>query len=289
MALPVNTFGSFDAVGNREDLSDAIYDISPMETPFVSNIPRVRAYAVSHEWQTDALAAATTQAYLEGDDATADAAIATVRLANETHIFRRVISVSGTQRAVRSAGRADEYEYQLGKRGREIKRNIEKALLGVQGRNAPASSATARQLAGVATWLSTNKIQAASSTTPGAGATMDIATTLVATSVAVLKAQVDTIIQQVWTAGGDPGTIMASGPTKAFMSDMVGIATLYRDVPSKMQAQIIAGADHYVSNFGNHDIVPTGSCLSAPRRQPVTRPTSTCWTWSSGRWPNCAA
>lgn len=90
--------------------------ISPMETPFVSGISRTRATAVTHEWQTDSLAAAATNnAQLEGDDATADAHSATVRLSNVTQIFRKVISVSRTQRRVMSAGRADEYEYQLAK------------------------------------------------------------------------------------------------------------------------------------------------------------------------------
>ena len=89
MALPNNTFTTFDAVGIREDLSDVIYDISPTETPFASSLARVAATATTHEWQTDSLAAATVQAYLEGDDATADARIATSRPNNDTQIFRR--------------------------------------------------------------------------------------------------------------------------------------------------------------------------------------------------------
>lgn len=49
MALPGNTFTQYDAIGNREDLSDIIYDISPMETPFASGISRTSASAVTHE------------------------------------------------------------------------------------------------------------------------------------------------------------------------------------------------------------------------------------------------
>lgn len=258
MALPVNTFTSFDAAGNREDLSDAIYDITPTETPFASNIARVDATATNHEWQTDALAGATVQAYLEGDDATADAASATTRLGNETHIFRRVISVTGTQRAVRSAGRADEYEYQLAKRGREIKRNVEKALLGTQGRGNATTTATARQLGGVATWLATNKVLFGStSTTPGAGTSMVIGNAAVTiTTFTQLQGPLNTVIQQVWTAGGDPGIVMTNAATKQRVSSFTGIATLYRDVPADQQGRIVAGADWYTSDFGNHAIVP---------------------------------
>jgi len=125
MALPGNTFTQYDAIGNREDLSDVIYNISPTETPFSSGIPRTGASAVTHEWQTDSLAAANTaNAQLEGDDATGDTLSPTTRLSNQCQILRKVVVVSGTQRAVKTAGRADELEYQVAKSGRELKRYI---------------------------------------------------------------------------------------------------------------------------------------------------------------------
>lgn len=48
MATPANTFSTYDAIGNREDLSDVIYDISPMETPFMSSIAKNTASATNH-------------------------------------------------------------------------------------------------------------------------------------------------------------------------------------------------------------------------------------------------
>ena len=256
MALPVATFTSFDAIGNREDLSDAIWDITPTETPFGSNISRVDATATNHEWQTDSLPDATIQAYLEGDDATADARTPTSRPGNRTQIFRRVISVTGTQRAVRSAGRADEYEYQLAKEGRVLKRNIEYTLLGTQGQDA-GQTGTARELGGVATWLSTNLVQLGStSTTPGGGADIVIGNAAVTLTIAQFQTRLDTVIQQVWTSGGDPGIIMMGAGTKGWVRDLTGIATLYRDVPADAQGRIVAGADWYTSSFGNHAFVP---------------------------------
>ena len=38
MAQLSNTFETYDAVGNREDLQNVIYDISPTDTPFMSSI-----------------------------------------------------------------------------------------------------------------------------------------------------------------------------------------------------------------------------------------------------------
>ena len=77
MAAPTGTFQTYQAVGDREDLADMIYDISPTETPFMSNASRGKAYNTFHEWQTDSLAAATADNItIEGDDATTNTASA---------------------------------------------------------------------------------------------------------------------------------------------------------------------------------------------------------------------
>jgi hypothetical protein len=255
MALPDQTFTQYDAIGNREDLSDIIYDISPTETPFVSGISRTSASAVTHEWQTDSLAAANTaNAALEGDDATGATLVATTRLNNVCQILQKTVVVSGTQRAVNTAGRADELEYQVAKAGRELKRDAEAIALSDHGK-VTGSTATARNMGGIETWLASNKVQAATSTTPGGGTAMVIGDATAYTAGA-LKTAIDTVIQQCWTSGGDPTVIMVPGAGKVTASNMTGIATLYRDVPAKSQGQIIGGADVYVSNFGNHTIVP---------------------------------
>src|SRR3954451_8698759 len=91
MALPTNTFATYEAIGNREDLSDVIYRIDPTDTPAMSGFEREKASAVNHEWQTQALAAVdTANAVLEGDDATTDAATPTVRLGNMCQISDKV-------------------------------------------------------------------------------------------------------------------------------------------------------------------------------------------------------
>ena len=99
MAMPTNTFATYEAIGNREDLSDVIYRIDPTDTPFMTGIEREKATAVNHEWQTQALAAAdTTNAQLEGDDAATTATTPTVRLGNICQISYKVPRVTGTQR-----------------------------------------------------------------------------------------------------------------------------------------------------------------------------------------------
>lgn len=257
MAVPTNTFSSFSAIGNREDLTDAIFNIDPIDTPFGSSIARSKATGVLHEHQTDALEAAANIGYIEGDDATADTATPTERLTNPTQIFRKVVSVSRTQRTTLSAGRRDEYAYQLAKRGKELKRNIETALLSARGRSAGSVSA-ARYLGGVETWLTKANGSvhlATTATTPGLGVTV-VDGTVVSTTAADLKVQVDAVIGNLWTNGSDANVIMAGVTGKKKLSEMSGIATLYREVPKGNEGNIIGGADLYVSNFGEYVIVP---------------------------------
>src|SRR5713226_6000544 len=121
MALPTNTFATYEAIGNREDLSDVIYRIDPTDTPFCTAAEREKATAVAHEWQTQARAAVdTTNAQLEGDDASTNATTPTVRLGNICQISDKVARVTGTQRAVEHAGRDDELAYQEMLKGLEL-------------------------------------------------------------------------------------------------------------------------------------------------------------------------
>ena len=145
MAVPSNTVTAHSAIGNREDLVDIIYDISPTETPFQSGISKNSAKAVYHEWQTDALEAAAANRQIEGDDSTANTFAATTRVGNYCQISKKVVSVSGTQRAVDSAGRADEYSYQVAKRGLEMRRDMQFALTQNQASSA-GGAGTARSI-----------------------------------------------------------------------------------------------------------------------------------------------
>src|SRR5262249_16956114 len=120
MGVDVATFTAHSAIGNREDLSDKIYNIDPVETPFISGVDKVKSSAVLHEWQTQALAATNSlNSVMEGDDATTDTTTATARLGNLHQISDKVARVAGTQSAVDHAGRANELDYQIMLKGKE--------------------------------------------------------------------------------------------------------------------------------------------------------------------------
>ena len=51
MAMPTNTFATYEAIGNREDLSDVIYRIDPTDTPFMTRRLQQVALAWCGSWR----------------------------------------------------------------------------------------------------------------------------------------------------------------------------------------------------------------------------------------------
>lgn len=255
MAQPTNTFDTYDAIGNKDDLEEVIYNVSPTQTPFLTMAQRMKAKNTYHEWQTDSLAAAAQNAVIEGDDATLDATSATARVGNYTQISDKTVVVSGTQEAVEAAGRQSELSYQVAKRAKELKRDIELTLTGNQA-SAAGSSSVARTTGSVEAWLTTNVSRGAGGASGGfSGSTVAAATD--GTQRAYTEALLKSVIQSCWSNGGDPATIMVGPKNKAVGSGFAGIATQYRENKGKAQATIIAAADVYVSDFGEHKIMPS--------------------------------
>lgn len=235
-----------------------IYDISPTETPFLSMAARGTAKQRKHEWQTDSLAAAASNVAAEGDDLSANTTVATTRVDNYCQILDKGVIVSGTQEAVDKAGRRSEMAYQIAKRGKELKRDLEFALTRATGSSAGASG-TGALMAGVESWLATNRTTLAATTpaatTPGWSSTF-AGPTDASVAGTFTKAGLDAVIQACWTNGGNPRIIMTGPYNKTVLSGFTGIATLYKEVPKMQQGTIIGGADVYVSDFGEHTVVP---------------------------------
>lgn len=248
MSLPADTFTTYDAKGNREDLSNVIYRIDPTDTPFMSGIEKIKATAVNHEWQTQALAtASTSNAVLEGSDAITDAATATVRLGNICQISDKVARVTGTQQVVAKAGRDDELDYQAMLKGLELKRDIESILLTNQAKNA-GNGVTARVAASVLSWIKTNT----STTGTDPSAADGTGTRANGTQRAFTEALLKTVLQEIWTEGGDPDMIMVGSYNKQAFSTFTGRGTPMEDTKSK---KIVATVDVYESDFGTLKVI----------------------------------
>lgn len=274
MAIPTNAFETYDAVGMREDLSDVIYDISPTETPFVSNLARVGASNRLHDWQMDNLAAANTaNAAVEGDDHSGAAITPTLLLRNYAQIFRKDIVVTGTMRATDTAGRADELDYQTAKIGRELKRDMESVFTQEHAATAgQGNGSSARGLAGAEAWLGSASLASPAltyahadmsggtdGTTPGVATATGLVSTAPtdsSTVAAINETALKEVIRESWVNGGEPRVVMTGPFNKQKISGFSGIATLQKDVPGNTQGVIVGAADIYVSDFGVHTVVP---------------------------------
>lgn len=258
MAVPSNTVQTFAMVGIREDLSDVITNISPTDTPFYSMVKKGKCDNRSPEWQKDTLAnPAPTNANVEGDDATNDSLTQPSRLKNYVQLFDKVAQVSTTAQAVNTAGRSNEMKYQVAKQSKEMKRDIEMRLCGNYA-SVAGNASTAGQLGGVEAWLETNVDRDAGGSDGGFNSgtgIVDAATD--GTGRNFTETLLKSAIKTAWDNGGDPRQIMVSGSKKQTVSGFTGIATLYRDTGSSMkQATIMGAADVYVSDFGQHNVVP---------------------------------
>lgn len=260
MSVTTNTVQTFDRKGLRENLTNGIYNLSPTETPFISNSGRGKATAVLHEWQTDALTtAATNNAKVQGDNyASIDSRAATVRVGNYSQISAKTALVAGTVEAVDAAGRADEMDYQLAKMSKELKRDIESACLAPVAGSA-GNSSTAATAASMLAWVKTNVNYY---TTDGGNPAWTSGVPAAArTDGGTLRAFAETThLQPVLSLGFQNGanfsTLMVGPFNKAAVSAFTGVATKTFYTSAPKATAIIGAADIYVSNFGTLAIIP---------------------------------
>jgi hypothetical protein len=262
MAQVANTFETYDAVGNREELADRIYQITPEETPFLSLIGRKPVSSVHPEWQTDTLGAVdTSNNQPEGNDWTYDAVAPTTRVGNYTQISDKKIIISRTQDKTSKAGRKSELAREVAKKGVELRIDMEAIVLSNQASTAgTGNGATNRKLGAFRAWLASNDSMGAGGASGGFNSStsvVDAATN--GTQRAFTKAILDAVILSAYNAGGMPKTLMVSPYAKTvfstFMSDS-NVALQRFAANGKGQTTIVAAADMYLSDFGTISVVP---------------------------------
>lgn len=250
------TYTRFDAIGAREDLSDVIYSISPTDTPIMSSIGKTSAKAVYHEWQTDALASVnTSNALVEGADASAATLSATTRIGNYTQIVGKTIQVSGTLESVDKAGRKSEKAYQLAKASAELKRDIEGIITANQGQSAGSSSA-ARVMGSLLSYIKTNTNKGSGTTAGADPTTIGVSTRTDGTTRTFQESMLKDVVAKVFTSGGTPSVLMVSPALKQVVSAFTGLAQHRYNSNTTGEVTILSGADLYQSDFGILQIVP---------------------------------
>lgn len=256
MAVVANTFQSTSAVGNREELSDVVSRITPEDTPIYSMVEKINFKTTHPEWETDDLAAPAANIQLEGDEYTFGATQPAVRLGNYTQIMRKEGIISGTQDATDNAGNVEQVKYQKLKKGVELRKDAEFAIVDT---NASVAGAT-REFGSLPTWLETNVSRGATGANGGfnSGTGLTEAPTN-GTQRAFTKTIMDDVMQQGYTEGANFKHVFCSPYVKSvfvtFMSD-TNVASFRYAASNGKNNSIVANADVYEGPFGKVMIHP---------------------------------
>ena len=272
MAVPSDTRETYGAVGIREDLSNIIYNISPMDTPFLNGCGRGSADNTQFEWQTDELKTAAANMQPEGNDYASTAATEPRRLSNYTQISATQVQSSGTAEAVDFAGRKSTQAYQLAKRAKEMKRDMEYMLL--QGTaKVVGSSGTARETACFPTWIGTDSVSTSNIVAADGGAGLvnegspavgypdgTSSATTGGTNTTTTIALINNVVERIWNLGGTPDTILCNSTVKGTISS----STVGGAVVAEPRANhggsgpitAVNAGDVLVTDFGTFKVVP---------------------------------
>jgi hypothetical protein len=245
--MPANAFLTNAAIGNREDLVDIIYNTAPTDTPLISAIQKVKASAVTHEWQRDVLAAPSNNAVAEGADATYTAITPTQRLSNQTQISRKTFSISDTQERVNKAGRKSEIRYQTVKQGKELRKDMELACI----ENGTLTTGATRQTRGMRGWIVTGSSSGASGAAPNFGTnTAPTDGTLRTFTEALMRPA----ILSAYNNGGNISMMMVHPSIKQNVSaTFTGNGTKFNKGET---SQLNTAWDVVKTDFGTLDVVP---------------------------------
>jgi len=214
---------------HREDLSDIITNISPTDTVFMSNIGKSKVKAKYTEWLQDSLATAANCAVTEGNDFVAGSIRVQERVGNYTQVAAKWFSISDTLEAVDKAGRKSEVAYQTSLYLKMLARDMEYGLIN----NSLATSTDPRSAMGLRGWITTHDYNF---TTGTASTTLE-------------ESKFNDVLQSIWTAGGNPGMVLAPANLKRKISAFSGNSKITTNMDAENK-RIILAVDYYESDFG---------------------------------------
>lgn len=244
--------------GNREDLSDLLWDISPTETPGVSAMGRTRATATNHEWLTDVLGDAGDNKTIEGADAVIVRPASRQRLGNYTQILSKTAAVSGTQeRVLKGGGIKSEMAYQIARRMKEAKRDLEYLIYGMDNSKVAGDESTAREMGSFSSYIVDGFEGGAAGVAPTGNGVLGsyAAGTPRAFDETILTAA----LEKLWNrSGGNENLIAIMGSKqRGLFSKFTGADTRYVTTDDR---KLVASIDVYDGDFHTITATPDRFC-----------------------------
>ena len=230
------TYTTYDQVGKKEDVSDIISDISPLDTPMFSLMKTESIQARVFEWQEDAIRASNADnAIVEGADATIGSLTPTTMRSNTTQIMEESFQVSATSDRIATYGRAKETAHQLSKALKAIKKDVEAAFVGRDQAAVTGSGAAARKMASLINQISTSVDAGANASDP-------------LTEAKLLEAG-----ETAYDNGSDVNTFMIKPGDAQIVAGFAGSAGRNREIA---QGKTLVNAiDLYVSPYGEYRVI----------------------------------
>ena len=234
----MSTFTSYESIGQKEDVSDIITDITPFDTPFFSMMKSQKVHNRIYQYQSDSLRSPASNAQVEGADATINALTPTTMLSGTTQILTDAFQVAATAEVTSHYGRAKETAYALGRSLKSIKRDLEHAMIGasnaqVTGNN--ASTPVAREMD------SCDQLIHADTTEAGGSA-------------ALTETMLLNLGQKCYNEGAEPSIFMIKPSDAIVVSNFTASSGRNRTFNDENKT-LTAAIDLYVGPFGSYKTV----------------------------------
>lgn len=263
MAAVTNAFSTYQAKGNREDLSNTIYNIDPFDTPIMSMSRRRNAKARTFDWQTENLPTVDlNNAQPEGFELTRAASTPTARLTNVTQISSRDATVSGSQEASDAAGKGSEMGHQMALKSKVLKSDMEAIMSSRQARVDGADPNTPRKTEAICHWLgrALDRLGAVAGAVIGvtAGlptlATDAFAAVAGGSQVALTEVMLGDAMQKAYTNGARPSNWVVPPSIKRTVSTFDG-----RGISQVLvgKTEVVATVDIIATDFGRVKVLPS--------------------------------
>lgn len=228
---------TYKAVGNREGLVDRIAELFADDVPAFKMAMTVPAVARRHQWTQDSLAAASNTGSVEGATVTYSAPDYRVLNNNSTQIKVRSWDVTRTQEAVAKAGVKSEVARETMKALKEIAKDFDKIIVWTAA-EATGQTGTARVSRGLLNAVTGNIVSCGSSRAQ------------------LTEDQVNQVMDNIWTDGGNPGALFCNGFNKRVISKKFTAKTGFSfNIPASAR-KAISNINDYEGSFGTLQIIP---------------------------------
>lgn len=253
--VPANTLVAHALTGKREDITDEISIITPIDSPFYHAIGTATVTQPKHEFMTDVIEQPGPNKAKYGSDPTIAASQQPVKIYNIVQLQEKSFSIDDTSNASKTVGNSGSYEYQKALKMKALVGDMEYAFLREVRVDGDAS--TEPSMRGALNWTTTNLSKADDAVLNAAG------TVTGGTARELTKDLIKAVLQNMYSAGGGGQGKMLTAYCGSVQKDKFdGFASTGNNRRAIEKDQVDDKVDLYITSFGTvkaeiHRTMPT--------------------------------